>query len=128
MYTSARLSYDSVAFYFSDAKITALTGISQSYAHDLFVVSSFHAGVSYSALILTFGDQAARMFSWVNGLVIIIFALALGEQFGLSKSSKRILLALLMTTTAFIDLFGDGKIDLTTSAPAPCSCLLDGSK
>ena len=118
MYTSARLSYDSVAFYFSDAKITALTGISQSYAHDSFVVSSFHAGVSYSALILTFGDQAARMFSWVNGLVIIIFALALSEQFGLSKSSKRILLALLMTTTAFIDLFGDGKIDLATSAPA----------
>lgn len=117
-YTSARLSYDSVAFYFSDAKITALTGISQSYAHDSFVVSSFHAGVSYTALILTFGDQAARMFSWVNGLVIIIFALALGEQFGLTKTSKRILLASLLTTTAFIDLFGDGKIDLATSAPA----------
>ena len=63
-------------------------------------------------------DQAARLYSWANGFVIIIFTLALGEQLGLSKQARRILLALLLTTTAFTDLLGDGKIDLAASAPA----------
>lgn len=118
MYSSSRLSYDSVALYFSDAKITAMTGHVQSFSNDSFIVSSFHTGIQYTILMQVFGDQAARIYSWVNGLIMIIFTLALGEQFGLSKSARRILLALLLTTTAFTDLLGDGKIDLATSAPA----------
>lgn len=118
MYSSSRLSYDSVALYFSDAKITAMTGAVRSFSNDSFVVSSFHTGIQYAALIQVFGDQAARIYSWVNGVIIIIFALALGQQVGLSKQARRILLALLLTTIAFTDLLGDGKIDLATSAYA----------
>lgn len=118
MYSSSRLSYDSVALYFSDAKITAMTNHIQFFLNDSFITSSFHTGIQYAAIIQVFGDQAARMFSWVNGLIIIIFTLALAEQVGLSKQARRILLALLLTTTAFTDLLGDGKIDLATSAPA----------
>ena len=118
MYSSSRLSYDSVALYFSDAKITAMTSHIQFFLNDSFIASSFHSGIQYAAIIQIFGDQAARLYSWVNGLVIIIFTLALGEQLGLSKQARRILLALLLTTTAFTDLLGDGKIDLATSAPA----------
>jgi hypothetical protein len=118
MYSSSRLSYDSVALYFSDAKITAMTNHIQFFLNDSFIASSFHTGIQYAAIIQIFGDQAARMYSWVNGLIIIIFTLALAEQVGLSKQARRILLVLLLTTTAFTDLLGDGKIDLATSAPA----------
>ena len=118
MYSSSRLSYDSVAIYFSNSKITAITNRIQFFQNDSFIASSFQTGIQYAALTQVFGDQAARMYSWVNGLIIIIFTLALGEQVGLSKQARRILLALLLTTTAFTDLLGDGKIDLATSAPA----------
>ncbi|MBK9604377.1 MAG: hypothetical protein IPO36_21465 [Anaerolineales bacterium] len=118
MYSSSRLSYDSVALYFSDAKITAMTNHIQYFLNDSFIASSFHTGIQYAAIAQIFGDQAARLYSWANGFVIIIFTLALGEQLGLSKQARRILLALLLTTTAFTDLLGDGKIDLAASAPA----------
>ena len=118
MYSSSRLSYDSVALYFSDAKITAMTSRIQFFLNDSFIASSFHTGIQYAAITQIFGDQAARLYSWVNGLVIIIFTLAMGQQLGLSKQARRIMLALLLTTTAFTDLLGDGKIDLATSAPA----------
>lgn len=118
MYSSSRLSYDSVALYFSDSKITAMTNHIQFFLNDSFITSSFHTGIQYAAITQVFGDQAARIYSWINGLVMIVFTLALGEQVGLSKQARRILLALLLTTTAFTDLLGDGKIDLATSAPA----------
>ncbi len=118
MYSSSRLSYDSVALYFSDEKITAMTNNVQFFLNNSFIVSSFHMGILYTAIVQVAGDQAARMFSWVNGLVIIVFTLALGEKMGLSKQARQILLVLLLTTTAFTDLLGDGKIDLATSAPA----------
>lgn len=117
MYSSSRLSYDSVALYFSDAKITAMTNGIQFFLNDSFITSSFHTGIQYAVITKMFGDQAARMYSWINGLIIIIFTLALGEQLGLSAKARRIVLALLLTTTAFTDLLGDGKIDLATTAP-----------
>jgi hypothetical protein len=116
--SSARISYDSSAIYFSDAKLTALSNNVRYFTDDTFVASVFHSTIQYTALIQLFGDQAARMFSWVCGMVIVIFGLALGERVGLSKQAMVILLALLSTSTALIDLMGDGKVDLITSAPA----------
>ncbi|MBI1795139.1 MAG: hypothetical protein HYR70_13260 [Chloroflexi bacterium] len=118
LYSSARLSYDSVAVYFSNARLTALTNHIQFFPNDAFITSSFHAGIQYAAIIQVFGDQAARMYSWVGGIVLLIFMIALGETLGLSRRSRIALLAMLVTSTAFFDLLGDGKIDLWTSAPA----------
>ena len=117
LYSSTRLSYDSVAVYFSDAKLTAMTNRVQYFTNDSFVVSIFQTAIQYTALIQVFGDQTARLFSWISGLVIIIFNLALGEKVGLAKPARLILLTLLLTSTAFLDLMGDGKVDLTSSAP-----------
>lgn len=117
LYSSARLSYDSVAVYFSDAKLTALTNRVQYFTDDSFVVSIFQTAIQYTALIQLFGDQSARLFSWVSGLVIIIFSVALGKKVGLTNRARHILLALLLTSTAFLDLLGDGKVDLISSAP-----------
>jgi hypothetical protein len=116
--TPARLSYDSVALYFSNAKLIAMSHQIQSFMDDSFVVSSFHTGVLYSAIIQLFGDQAARLFSWINGVFIVILCMGLAEQAALSRTGKIITLVLLATSTAFLDLFGDGKIELTTTLPA----------
>ncbi len=117
-YSSARLSYDSVAEYFSNAKIMAITGRPVVfYPGDLFVVSSFHSGILFTALIQLFGDQAARMLSWVNGLLILAGGWALGKKVGLSEQAQLYFLILMLTSTAFVDLLGDGKVELISTAP-----------
>ena len=116
--TSARISYDSSAIYFSDAKITAYTGQIYFFTNDTFVASVFQTAIQFAVMIQAFGDQSARMLSWIFGLVIIIISLALGKEVGLSKTAKLFLLILLLTSTSFVDLFGDGKVDLMSTAPA----------
>jgi hypothetical protein len=118
LYSTSRLSYDSVAIYFSGAKMIATTQSLQHFIADPFEISSLQSGLQYAALIRVFGDQAARIYSWVNGLIIILFSLALAEEVGLAKRPKLILLTLILSSTAFLDLMGDGKIDLASTVPA----------
>jgi hypothetical protein len=118
LYSTARLSYDSTALYFSDAKLTAMTGHIQFFKDDAFAASAFQSTIQYTALIQVFGDQSARMLSWICGIIIIIFSIAVGERVGISRQARIILFTLLLTSTAFLDLMGDGKVDLLSSAPA----------
>lgn len=118
MYSSTWLSYDSVAVYFSDAKITALTNRIQFFTNDTFVASVYQTAIQFTALIQLFGDQTARLVSWISGIVIILFSLALGEQAGISPKVRLIHFSMIVTSTALLDLMGDGKVDLTSSAPA----------
>jgi hypothetical protein len=119
--TTARMSYDGSAIYFSDAKLTALSNHVEYFTDDTFVASAFQPAIQYTVLIQLFGDQTARMHSWLCGVVIILISMALGERVGLSKQARIILLAFLLTSTAFIDLMGDGKVDLISAAPAIAS-------
>ncbi len=116
--SSARLGYDAVAEYFSHAKIMAATHLPVFlYPKDLFVVSSFHPGILFTIQIQLFGDQSARMLSWLNGAAILILLWALGERLGLSSRARLYALMLLVTSTAFLDLLGDGKVELISTAP-----------
>lgn len=118
LFSSTRLSYDAVTEYFSHAKIMAMSQLPIFFQNkDPFVVSSFHSGILFSAVIQLFGDQSARMLSWINGMVIVAMALAIGNRLGLTSRSRLWLLALIVTSTAFVDLLGDGKIELISSAP-----------
>lgn len=118
LYSSARLSYDSTAVYFSDAKITALARHILFFTNDSFVASVYQTAIQFTALMQVFGDQSARLLSWISGLVIIIIGISLGEKTGISRRGKLIYLVLIVTSTAFMDLMGDGKVDLFSSAPA----------
>jgi hypothetical protein len=116
--SSARLSYDSVTEYFSHAKLMAVSQNAEFfYYKDSFVVSSFHPGILFTALIQLFGDQSARLLSWVNGLSIAAIGWAIGKELGLTSRAQVKFLILLATSTAFIDLLGDGKIELISTAP-----------
>ncbi len=114
--SSARISYDSSAIYFSNAKITSYSETIQYFTDDTFVASAFQNTIQFTALILLFGEQSARMFSWIAGFTIIIFTLALAEKLGVTQKARDILTTVLLTSTAFVDLLGDGKVDLLNSA------------
>ncbi|MBE0670554.1 MAG: hypothetical protein IH588_08205 [Anaerolineales bacterium] len=114
--SSSRISYDSTAIYFSDAKLTAINQKASFFTNDTFVASVLQSTIQYSTIIQIFGEQAARMLSWGCGVAIAIFSLALGKKTGLSKSATAILLALIASSTAFLDLMGDGKVDLISGA------------
>lgn len=114
--TSTRISYDASAIYFSNAKLTALQRHVGYYMDNTFVVSVFHSIIQYTAVMQVFGDQAARMISWLFGAVNILMALALANHVGASDSARRILPAFILTSTAFLDLMGDGKVDLFSTA------------
>lgn len=116
--SSARISYDSSAIYLSNAKITAENEQIKYFTGDAFLTSAFQSTIHFTALILVFGDQSARIFSWICGLAILIFSVAIGETFGASKTAKTIHVILILTSTAFLDLLGDGKVDLISTAPA----------
>ncbi|GAB4539655.1 MAG: hypothetical protein Fur002_05100 [Anaerolineales bacterium] len=114
LYSSSRVSYDAVAFYLSDQKLTALTQRIQFFQNNSFTVSEFQSAIPYAAIMQIFGDQAARMYAWVNGILILFFGLALAEKAGLSRRAQIIWISTLLSSTAFIDLTGDGKIDLVS--------------
>lgn len=116
--SSARISYDASAIYFSNAKLTALEQKVNYYTENAFVVSVFHSAINFTAVSQIFGDQSARMITWLFGLVNIAIVYAIAEQVAASPLARRLLLALILTTTAFLDLMGDGKVDLISSAYA----------
>jgi hypothetical protein len=116
--SSARVSYDSTALYFSNAKLSAMTHRLAFFPNDVLMVSSFHTGILYAALVQIAGDQSARLLSWMNGLLIVLMSVSLADALGLSDRGKRLVVVLLVTSTAFLDPFGDGKIELSATLPA----------
>lgn len=114
--SSARISYDASSVYFSNAKLTALEHHAGYFLENTFVASAFQSTIVYSVIIQIFGDQSARMISWLLGVVTLLFGVALAEIAGSSQLARRILPALILTSTAFLDLMGDGKVDLFSSA------------
>jgi len=117
-YSSSRLGYDAVAYYFSHARILAITGeLILFYPKTAFAVSDLHSSILFSAITQLFGDQAARMLSWVNGGVILLAGWEIGKKAWLSWRARLYSLTLLLTSTAFVDLLGDGKVELISTAP-----------
>lgn len=116
--STSRFSYDAVALYFSNAKITALTNHLMFFQGDSLLVSEMQVGIQFSALIQIFSEQTARLLPWLSGCVILVFSIAIAEKIGLPAKTKGIIFALVLTSTAFTDLLGDGKVDLTSSALA----------
>lgn len=116
-YASSRLTYDSNVIYFSQAKIIAMTGRAILFhPTDRFLVSALHASILFTPIIQTFGEQAARMLTWAHALVVALAGYWIAGRLGLTLRARLYFLTILLTTTAFIDLSGDGKIDLIVLA------------
>lgn len=116
--SSTRLGYDAAADYFTHAKIMAISQLAIFFhPKHAFVVSSFHPGILFVGLIQLFGDQSARLLSWVNGAAILMMGLSLAKEVGLTHRARIWFLTLMVTSTAFVDLLGDGKIELISTAP-----------
>lgn len=118
MLSSSRLGYDAVSDYFSQAKIMAVSHVSTSFfPGNNMIVSSLHPDILFTAIIQLFGDQSARMFSLVNGISILLMGCAIAEESGYLIRSRIYFVVLLVTSTAFTDLLGDGKVELICTAP-----------
>ena len=118
LYSASILGYDAVVQYFTQPKLLADTQTAAiAYPRDPFLVSSLHSEILYTGLIQTFGDQAARLLSWVNGLAILLMGLAIGKMVGLTLKARIWFVALMLTSTAYVDLLGDGKVELISTAP-----------
>ncbi len=116
-YSSSRLTYDANVIYFSEAKIIAMSGKAILFhPTDRFLVSALHASILFTPLIQTFGDQAARMLTWAHALAVLAAGYWIAGRLGLTFRAKLYFLAIMLTTTAFVDLSGDGKIDLIALA------------
>lgn len=120
--SSTRLGYDATAEYFSHSKVMAESySAVYLYPNNTILVSSFHPGILVTSLIQLFGDQTARMFSWLNGLLILVLGGSIGRLVGVGQRGYLYFLILMCTSTAFIDLLGDGKIELISTAPILCA-------
>ena len=116
--TSSRLGYDAVSDYFSQAKLMADSQMAISFfPENYMIVSSLHPDILFSIIIQLFGDQSARMLSWASGLAILIFGYLLAEENGVSLNARFYFVILVITSTAFTDLLGDGKVELICTAP-----------
>ena len=115
-HSSARLSYDASSMYLSVAKLTAIENHAHFYMENSFPVSVLHSVIQSSAIIQVFGDQSARMISWLFGVTIIVFAISLAKVIRISSLAQKILPILILTSTAFFDQLGDGKVDLLGTA------------
>lgn len=116
--SSSRLGYDAVSDYFSQAKIMAISQVATSFfPNNNMIVSSLHPDILFTAIIQLFGDQPARMFSWVNGVAILLIGHAIAEESGYSLKARIYFTMLLITSTAFTDLLGEGKVELICTAP-----------
>ncbi len=118
-YTSSRLGYDANVLYFSLPKRIALTYEVQPIhpTNRLLVISAFYSSILFTPLIQLFGDQAARALTWFQAIAILVGVYELGKQTGLSRQARFYVMILALTTTAFVDLIGDGKIDLISLTP-----------
>jgi len=116
LYSASRLSYDAATQYFAQAKMIALSNrlVMLSFK-DAFAGSALYLTNLYAVVIQLFGDQAARMLSWVNGGAILASSIMIGEKIGLSRRAIGLFPAFALTSTAFVDLLGDGKIDLAST-------------
>ena len=116
--SASHLSYDASAIYFSVAKLTSLQHHAGYYLENTFPVSVLHSVISYTAVMQIFGDQSARIISWLFGVANIVIAVELADLVGTSTLARRILPILILTSTAFLDQLGDGKVELFSSAYA----------
>lgn len=116
--SSARLGYDAVSDYFSQAKLMAVTQeITSFFPENYMIVSSLHPDILFTVLIQIGGDQSARMLSWLNGMAIMFSGYAISKEAGLATKARYYFFVLMLTSTAFIDLLGDGKVELICTAP-----------
>ena len=108
---------DAEAFYMAISKVIADS-------HRLIPLSGYEqisqiglqGELHYAALMSLVNPEAAKLFVWPTSLALTLMLLAIGSQVGIKKRGQWIMLAILFTSTAFIYVIPDGKVDLFGAA------------
>ena len=89
LFSSSRLGYDAASLYFAQAKMIALSERLNILSYkDTFAGSSLYITILQSATIQLFGDQAARIYSWINGIAIFSLGVMTGIWAGISRRAS----------------------------------------
>lgn len=109
---------DAEAFYVTYARIIAATGHIKPMPglYEPFSSIGMIAEPQFAALIAISGVPAAKLLVWPLAMATAAVLLAIGRMAGLQERDNLILLALLLTSTAFTHHIWDGKVDLFAAA------------
>jgi hypothetical protein len=108
---------DGSAFYLPLAKVTADSHRLQLLPGYEELTSIGLQGEMHFAALMSMGSVgAAQLFSWPTILAGAILLLALGKNAGVSRRGQWLMLAILFTSSALIELSGTGKTDLFAAA------------
>ncbi len=107
------LSNDGMGFYMAIAKVVA-------YSHQLILLPGFeeftsiglHGEMHYAALISLGSPDAAQLYSWPIMLAGLIMLLGVGKLTGLGRRGQWLMIAMVLSSTAVVNLSGSGKVDL----------------
>lgn len=109
----AQMSNDGATAYFLTARITALTGDLRPVNEYVFHLSPHHTELQYAAGTLLFNHRAGRLVAWLYLMAAVLMAFPLGRVLGLDVRENAVFAFMVGSSTAILDLAGDGKIDLT---------------
>lgn len=109
----AQLSFDASIGYFANSTLTALSGELQYANARYLVISGFHTEILYAGLQVIFDDYSARLLSWFIGISVVISVVSIALALKMRLRAIIFVVAMIASTSAFMDLLGDGKIDLS---------------
>lgn len=110
-------SGDGETFYMVLPKIMAYTGYLRP-PHDYFqfarigLFGEFH----FAALMIIASAAAAKFLVWFYALVVIGLLFFIGKSIGLKAKGQIVVLAILLTSSAFTNYISDGKTDIFAAA------------
>jgi hypothetical protein len=115
---------DAAAFYmvlpklFAEAKEISLLG-----GYEAFTTIGLHGEFHFAALMSLGCDWGAKFFTWPIALSGAVLLAALASRLGVRRRGQWLVMTMVFTSTAFILLIGDGKVDLFGAAMA-CAAFL----
>lgn len=117
---------DAIAYYLAVSKLTAYTHrLDLMPSYEDFTAVGLLAEMLLAALIsMGMPDVSPGMFTWVNFLPALLLFYTLARYCGLGRRGATLALAVPVTSSAVLLLWGGGKTDLVAVGPALSACLL----
>lgn len=104
---------DAKAFYMALPKVIAASHrLVPLPGYEDFTQIGLQGELHFAALMVLGSPDAAKMFTWVTGLAVGLMLWALNLDFGLQRRGRWLVQAMVVTSSAVVLLWGDGKVDL----------------
>ena len=111
------IGWDASAFYFAIAKLVAVSHrLIPMPGFEPFTNIGLQGELHYAALMILHSSEAAKLFAWPTIIAAGMILASLGRVAGMGRRGQWLTLSLLFSSSAVINLSGDGKVDLFGAA------------